>query len=222
MNCTRSVSASSLMIMALLVMSLQQGGKAWVVGSMNNMAAKAAASASGRLGCHTQAALRFRCGAESQTTTWSSLSRLWFPRNLRRASTLPFWAAASSSSLFQSTAATHTSSTTASDSSVKGDQQSPVAASTKILADNSDFIKPDPDLRQYRWIQLANNLQVLLVSTTETTSKDQDDPTSSGSKEAISHVEAAAVHVQAGHFDDTMPGVSKDFQSIFLSVSFCF
>jgi hypothetical protein len=70
---------------------------------------------------------------------------------------------------------------------------------TKVLADDKDFVKPDPDLRKYRWIQLANNLQALLVSTTETTD---------GEEEEQSHVEAAAVHVQAGHFDDTIPGVS--------------
>ena len=72
---------------------------------------------------------------------------------------------------------------------------------TKVIADDNDFVKPDPDLRKYRWIQLPNNLQALLVSTTDTTD----------GKEEQSHVEAAAVHVQAGHFDDTIPGVSAAY-----------
>jgi hypothetical protein len=53
-----------------------------------------------------------------------------------------------------------------------------------ILADNDEFIKPDPDRRKYRSIRLWNNLQVLLVSAPD------------------SDVEAGAVHVQAGHMDD--------------------
>lgn len=55
---------------------------------------------------------------------------------------------------------------------------------TLILANDEDFIKPDPDKRQYRAIKLQNNLEILLVS-----DKDTD-------------IEAAAVHIKAGHFND--------------------
>jgi hypothetical protein len=55
---------------------------------------------------------------------------------------------------------------------------------TRILADDHDFIKPALDARKYRCIALSNNLQALLVSDPET------------------DVEAAAVHIKAGHFDD--------------------
>jgi len=55
---------------------------------------------------------------------------------------------------------------------------------TKILADGDDFIKPTLDTRSYRSILLPNNLQALLVSDPET------------------DVEAGAVHIKAGHFDD--------------------
>lgn len=56
--------------------------------------------------------------------------------------------------------------------------------SSKILAENNDFIKPKLDKRSYRSILLPNNLQALLVSDPET------------------DVEAGAVHIKAGHFDD--------------------
>ena len=69
---------------------------------------------------------------------------------------------------------------------------------TEILADESTFVKPDRDRSQYRWIKLENNLQVLLVSTA-TDSNDEN----SGAK-----AEAASIHVQAGHFDDTIPGLA--------------
>jgi len=72
---------------------------------------------------------------------------------------------------------------------------------TEILADAPDFIKPDRDMSQYRWIKLKNNLQVLLVSTAP--DKIDSDDENSGAK-----VEAASVHVQAGHFDDTIPGLA--------------
>ena len=65
---------------------------------------------------------------------------------------------------------------------------------TIILADSGDFVKPQRDLRQYRAIILPNNLQVLLVS-------DQMETGQVG-------VEAASVHVQAGHMDDTIPGLA--------------
>eukprot|EP00571_Detonula_confervacea_P002850 CAMPEP_0172329606 /NCGR_PEP_ID=MMETSP1058-20130122/60967_1 /TAXON_ID=83371 /ORGANISM="Detonula confervacea, Strain CCMP 353" /LENGTH=1213 /DNA_ID=CAMNT_0013046787 /DNA_START=164 /DNA_END=3805 /DNA_ORIENTATION=+ len=55
---------------------------------------------------------------------------------------------------------------------------------TVVLANDSEFIKSDPDKRQYRAITLPNQLTVLLAS----------DPNTD--------VEAASVHVRAGHFDD--------------------
>jgi insulysin len=75
------------------------------------------------------------------------------------------------------------------------------SSNTEILADTPDFIKPDRDMSRYRWIKLENNLQVLLVSTAS--DKPVSDDESSGAK-----VEAASVHVQAGHFDDTIPGLA--------------
>jgi insulysin len=53
-----------------------------------------------------------------------------------------------------------------------------------ILASDEDFVKPDLDKRQYRAIKLPNNLEVLLVSDKNT------------------DIEAAAVHIKAGHFND--------------------
>jgi len=64
---------------------------------------------------------------------------------------------------------------------------SPPKAATisKVLADDKDFIKSQLDKRKYRSIVLpTNKLQILLVSDPET------------------DVEAAAVHIKAGHFDD--------------------
>ncbi len=55
---------------------------------------------------------------------------------------------------------------------------------TIILANDADFIKSLPDKRSYRAITLSNQLTVLLVS------------------DLVTDVEAAAVHVRAGHFDD--------------------
>jgi Secreted/periplasmic Zn-dependent peptidases, insulinase-like len=55
---------------------------------------------------------------------------------------------------------------------------------TRIVANDQDFLKPALDTRHYRCIVLPNNLQVLIVSDPET------------------DVEAAAVHIKAGHFDD--------------------
>lgn len=85
------------------------------------------------------------------------------------------------------------------------------ATKTKILADASEFIKPDRDTRQYRYIKLANNLEVMLVST----AKDSDDEKSEGSK-----VEAASVHVQAGHFDDTIPGLAHFHEHMLVRMMF--
>jgi hypothetical protein len=65
---------------------------------------------------------------------------------------------------------------------------------TVIITDDADFIRPDRDLRSYRFIQLPNNLQCLLVC----------DNMQSGVG-----VEAASVHVKAGHFDDTIPGLAR-------------
>ncbi|KAL7562589.1 hypothetical protein ACA910_015460 [Epithemia clementina (nom. ined.)] len=65
----------------------------------------------------------------------------------------------------------------------------------EILAHDSEFEKPERDSRQYRLIRLKrNNLKVFLVS-------DQ-------LAEGDVGVEAASVHVQAGHFDDTIPGLA--------------
>ena len=206
-------------IMTLLLVSLQ-GGHAWV----NTVVAKATCSSSGAssLRFHTQAALRFRCGggsdASRSASTTKLLSGLW--RANRR---VPFWATASTAScLFQSTAAAADAEITTtlgkeSSSSTKAAAASTTTTTTQLLADDKDFIKPDPDLRQYRWVKLANNLQVLLVSTTETTSTDGDEDASG---EGVSHVEAAAVHVQAGHFDDTIPGVSRTVLNL-CSTCFC-
>lgn len=63
---------------------------------------------------------------------------------------------------------------------------------SKLLASDDEFLKPSLDKRHYRSILLPNNLQVLLVSDPQT------------------DVEAAAVHIKAGHFDDPMsrPGLA--------------
>jgi len=63
---------------------------------------------------------------------------------------------------------------------------------TIVLHDDDEFRKPDPDNREYRAIRLSNNLECLLISAPE------------------SDVEAAAVHVKAGHMDDpdSRPGLA--------------
>jgi len=63
---------------------------------------------------------------------------------------------------------------------------------TFILANDESFIKSNPDKRQYCAIQLENGLEALLIS----------DPNTD--------VEAGAVHVKAGHFNDpeTRPGLA--------------
>ena len=61
---------------------------------------------------------------------------------------------------------------------------STVLAKETVVANDEEFIKSLPDKRQYRAITLPNQLTVLLAS----------DPTTD--------VEAASVHVRAGHFDD--------------------
>ena len=83
--------------------------------------------------------------------------------------------------------------TTTEESSTKDvSSSSSSTAYTQILTPEESFIKPDRDSRQYRYIRLPNNLKVLLVSNP-----------GSGSQ-----VEAASIHVQAGHFDDTIPGLA--------------
>jgi insulysin len=61
-----------------------------------------------------------------------------------------------------------------------------------ILADDDSFVKSLPDKRHYRALTLSNSLTVLLAS----------DPSAD--------VEAASVHVRAGHFDDPIhrPGLA--------------
>jgi hypothetical protein len=73
---------------------------------------------------------------------------------------------------------------------------------TVILADADEFIKPDRDMRDYRIIKLENNLEALLVSTTNSSSEDDDS----------ARVEAASMHIQAGHFDDTLPGLAHFYE----------
>jgi hypothetical protein len=87
---------------------------------------------------------------------------------------------------------------------------------TVVLTDAAEFIRPDRDLRSYRFIQLANNLRCLLVC----------DNMKSGTG-----IEAASLHVQAGHFDDTIPGLARTLylrllfsgadETIALMISFC-
>uniref|UniRef100_A0A7S4RX98 Peptidase M16 N-terminal domain-containing protein n=1 Tax=Ditylum brightwellii TaxID=49249 RepID=A0A7S4RX98_9STRA len=61
----------------------------------------------------------------------------------------------------------------------------PTTEATKVLVDDSLFLKPTPDTRHYRSITLpSNSLQVLLVSDPKT------------------DIEAASIHVKAGHFND--------------------
>ena len=79
---------------------------------------------------------------------------------------------------------------------------------TVILADDGDFIKPDRDPREYRIIKLKNNLQALLVSTATATSEDDDS----------ANVEAASMHIQAGHFDDTLPGLAHFYEHMLVCV----
>ncbi len=73
---------------------------------------------------------------------------------------------------------------------------------TMILADADAFIKPDRDPRDYRVIKLKNNLQAMLVSTTQAVNDDDES----------ANVEAASMHIQAGHFDDTLPGLAHFYE----------
>jgi len=83
---------------------------------------------------------------------------------------------------------------------------SPNSRETLTLATETDFVKPDRDMSQYRWIKLHNNLQVLLVSTASDKSDDSED--GDGDENSGAKVEAASIHVQAGHFDDTIAGLA--------------
>ena len=47
------------------------------------------------------------------------------------------------------------------------------AAETEIVVDADDFLKPERDLKDYRYIRLSNNLEVLLVSTAKATSSEE-------------------------------------------------
>jgi hypothetical protein len=92
-------------------------------------------------------------------------------------------------------------------------QSQPPNKQTRILADAADFIKPERDLRQYRRIVLPNNLQCLLVSNSnsDTSTEDSDEDDNDGdddNSDGKVGIEAAAVHVQAGHMDDSLPGLA--------------
>lgn len=78
---------------------------------------------------------------------------------------------------------------------------------TVILADADEFVKPDLDKREYRVIKLKNNLQALIVSTSKTAGEDDDS----------SQVEAASMHIQAGHFDDTVAGLAHFYEHMLVS-----
>ena len=153
-----------------------------VAGSKNPLAAKAAASMLGRGGNQFK-----HCGSPTRASTRAAFSSLF---SLPVSNDNNNNNSNKNTALFAETLATAETTT---------DTTFATSSTTKILADASEFIKPDRDTRQYRYIKLANNLEVMLVST----AKDSDDEKSTGSK-----VEAASVHVQAGHFDDTIPGLA--------------
>lgn len=70
---------------------------------------------------------------------------------------------------------------------------------TVILANDEEFVKPLPDQRHYRAVLLENGLRVLLVSAPQ------------------SDVEAGALHVQAGHFDDDVrPGLAHFHEHMYV------
>jgi hypothetical protein len=74
-------------------------------------------------------------------------------------------------------------------------QQTKEQSVVVVLEDT--FVTPERDPRSYRLIRLPNNLIALLVS--------------DGLKEGVG-VEAASVHVKAGHFDDTVPGLARTYR----------
>ena len=125
-------------------------------------------------------------------TSWSDVTKgdsLTCSRNFRSHST-------------RTTARSVSTEDTLTAASVQNTTNAEISSSkTEILAAESEFVKPDRDLSQYRWVKLENNLQVLLVSTAAT-------KTSSDDEEGSAKVEAASIHVQAGHFDDTIAGLA--------------
>ena len=83
------------------------------------------------------------------------------------------------------TTTTKTTTTTTAATTTSARASSATAAPTTVLlADDDAFVKSLPDKRHYRAVTLSNSLTVLLAS----------DPSAD--------VEAASVHVRAGHFDD--------------------
>lgn len=81
------------------------------------------------------------------------------------------------------------------DSSAETAPASSEATTAQVLADDPEIRKPERDPRQYRLIRLLpNQLMVLLVC--------------DGSSSGVG-VESASVHVKAGHFDDTVPGLAR-------------
>jgi len=120
-----------------------------------------------------------------------------------------------------STVPTTTTSTTSSSTT----NHIPNEQGTIILVNDDEFTKPDLDMREYRIIQLKNNLQALIVSTSKTTTsaatggeeeEEGDDDSSS------SYVEAASMHIQAGHFDDPIPGLAHFYEHMLVSPFPCF
>lgn len=95
-------------------------------------------------------------------------------------------------------------------SSLAAQAASPNDRGTVVLADSNQFIRPDRDLREYRIIKLQNNLEALLVSTAKTAGEDDDS----------AKVEAASMHIQAGHFDDTLPGLAHFYEHMLVSKNF--
>jgi len=86
--------------------------------------------------------------------------------------------------------------------------RTPNERGTVILADADEFIKPDRDTRDYRIVKLKNNLQALIVSTAKAASSDDED------EDESARVEAASMHIQAGHFDDTLPGLAHFYEHL--------
>ena len=74
--------------------------------------------------------------------------------------------------------------TSSTSTSTKSTNENNTSFKSKLLSSDDQFLKPSLDKRTYRSILLPNNLQILLVSDPQT------------------DVEAAAVHIKAGHFDD--------------------
>jgi hypothetical protein len=127
-----------------------------------------------------------------------SASQAFVPKSIHAVSLDRGWTTRRLSTFLKS-ATVDTNSETASTST------SSTVRPTTILADAADFLKPDRDRYEYRAIQLANNLQVLLTST------------AGAGDEKSAKVEAASIHVQAGHFDDTIPGLAHFHEHMLVS-----